>query len=91
MVQFVSNEDMLTAYLRWKETCPPSRHGAGEWKRFLGFPKGYKAMKPKMINAGICWEVPDMGAERVKIICNSPHWYAMIRAMLAKELAATPE
>lgn len=88
MAKFVNNEDLLKAYMRWEEAAPLLLRGPGEWERFLGFPDGYSGAQPEARFHRIAWEIPDIGAERVRMLCDSPHWRTMLKVMAIKEAAA---
>lgn len=85
MVQFVTNEDLLKAYMRWSEASPLKDDGS--WSAFLGHPTGFPSLPPYPAFQTFKWEVPDIGAERVRLLCDSPHWYAIVRAIVVKETA----
>lgn len=85
MVKFVKNEDLLKAYMRW-ESAWPFQTNEEAWAEFLGQPTGLAELPPDPMYLHFSWEVPDIGAERVRMLCDSPHWYALLKAMAIKEV-----
>lgn len=78
-VEYVKHHEVLTAYHRWKEAwpCPD----VCDWHCFTGFLESPSPWKQERDGGYVVFGYPAQGARRIRLIANSPHYKALLRAI----------